>query len=67
MSDAYEQITAHSKAEWRSWLETNHDKATGIWLAVNGRPDRIDCGPGRDRATVDADDTTTRCEILVST
>ena len=36
-------------------------------LAVNGRRDRINCGPGRDRATVDAQDSVNNCEVVVST
>lgn len=31
MSD-YDQVTVCSRAEWRTWLEGNHDKATGVWL-----------------------------------
>ena len=32
---------------------------------ADGTPDTIDCGPGRDRAVIDASDTTTRCENVV--
>ena len=36
-------------------------------LAVNGRIDRIDCGPGRDSARVDAGDRVRRCENVKRT
>lgn len=28
----YPQVTIRSRAEWRSWLQGNHDKAAGVWL-----------------------------------
>jgi len=28
----YPQLTVRSRAEWRSWLEANHDQAAGVWL-----------------------------------
>ncbi|HSL64406.1 MAG TPA: hypothetical protein VK874_07075 [Gaiellaceae bacterium] len=34
-------------------------------LAVDGAVDTVDCGPGRDRATVDRADRVRRCEVVV--
>jgi UDP-N-acetylmuramyl tripeptide synthase len=32
--------------------------------AVNGRRERVNCGPGKDRAVVDATDTAVGCETV---
>jgi beta-lactamase regulating signal transducer with metallopeptidase domain len=38
--------------------------AVGSWR--DGSPDSVDCGPGqRDRAVIDATDTTVRCEVVI--
>lgn len=34
MSDAYPRVTVRSRQEWRSWLESNHDRSDGIWLVT---------------------------------
>jgi hypothetical protein len=34
-------------------------------LSVDGQRDKIDCGPGRDEAIVDAVDRARRCQIIV--
>ena len=34
MSDAYEQVTIRSRAEWRAWLAEHHATAPGIWLVT---------------------------------
>lgn len=28
----YEQLTIRSRADWRRWLEDNHNTASGVWL-----------------------------------
>ena len=28
----YEQLTIRSRADWRRWLEANHDTTNGVWL-----------------------------------
>jgi uncharacterized protein YdeI (YjbR/CyaY-like superfamily) len=28
----YRQLTVGSRAEWRSWLEVNHDRVLGVWV-----------------------------------
>ena len=34
MSDTYELVEVHSRAEWREWLRTNHTTSPGIWLVT---------------------------------
>lgn len=38
----YERFHPESRAEWRAWLEANHDTADGVWLVswrkATGRP-----------------------------
>lgn len=42
MKPTSERVHAESVAEWRSWLEANHDRPTGVflvsWKAATGRP-----------------------------
>jgi hypothetical protein len=40
------------------------DEGDDIISARDGRIDRIECGPGRDRAIIDREDTTTGCESI---
>lgn len=36
--DDGERVTAADAAEWRAWLEANHERTTGVWLlSVRGR------------------------------
>jgi hypothetical protein len=37
-------------------------RGSDVIRAARGRVDTIDCGPGRDRAIVGANDKTKRCE-----
>jgi uncharacterized protein YdeI (YjbR/CyaY-like superfamily) len=34
MSKSYAQVEVTSRAEWREWLEANHDSSPGIWLVT---------------------------------
>ena len=34
MSDAYEQVTVRSRADWRAWLSEHHRATAGIWLVT---------------------------------
>jgi uncharacterized protein YdeI (YjbR/CyaY-like superfamily) len=43
----YERIHPETRAEWRAWLETHHDRSPGVWL-VQWRT-----GTGRRRLTYD--------------
>lgn len=36
--DDAEQIHLETRAEWRAWLEANHDRAAGVWLVAWKRP-----------------------------
>ncbi len=42
MSEEYEALTVNSREEWRSWLESHHASAPGLWLTTykkgSGRP-----------------------------
>lgn len=42
MAGDYEQLHVETRAEWRQWLERNHETAPGVWLvswkAAAGRP-----------------------------
>ena len=34
MSDLYQQLVVHSRAEWREWLAANHETERGIWVVT---------------------------------
>jgi len=34
MSEAYEQVTARSRSDWRDWLARHHRDSPGVWLVT---------------------------------
>jgi uncharacterized protein YdeI (YjbR/CyaY-like superfamily) len=34
MSEAYQQLTIGSRAQWRAWLAAHHDRTAGVWAVT---------------------------------
>ena len=48
MSDDVEVVQLEERAEWRDWLERNHETAPGVWLVTWKKP------TGKPRVDYDA-------------
>ena len=48
MSDRAEVVQLESRADWRDWLERNHETAVGVWLVTWKKP------TGKPRVDYDA-------------
>ena len=48
MSDTAEVVQLESRADWRDWLERNHETAVGVWLVTWKKP------TGKPRVDYDA-------------